>query len=47
MAPTTEFDFLDSPAKQDAGFAVVRELRPHLRDSLAFTAQLARQQQQG
>lgn len=41
------FRFLDTPATQDAGFALMRELRPHLRDSLAFTEQLARQQRQG
>jgi ribosomal protein S18 acetylase RimI-like enzyme len=47
MKHTTELRPLDTLAKQDAGFALMRELRPHLQDSLAFSEQLARQQQQG
>jgi len=38
---------LDSDRDIQAGFAVMRELRPHLTDAAAFTAQVHRQARQG
>lgn len=38
---------LDSDQDIQAGFSVMRELRPHLSDTAAFTAQVHRQAKQG
>jgi GNAT superfamily N-acetyltransferase len=47
MAPTMTLQELDTPVLQRAGFALMRELRPHLTDEAAFAEQIARQYAQG
>lgn len=43
MAPVMELRELDNPVLQRRGFELMRELRPHLTDPIAFGEQLARQ----
>jgi len=47
MAPAMKLQELDTPTLQRAGFALMRELRPHLTDETAFVEQIARQYAQG
>jgi GNAT superfamily N-acetyltransferase len=47
MAPTMKLQELDNPTLQRAGFALMRELRPHLTDEAAFSEQIARQYAHG
>ncbi|SEA64868.1 GNAT family N-acetyltransferase [Paraburkholderia sartisoli] len=47
MAPVMELRELDNPVLQQRGFALMRELRPHLTDPIAFGEQLARQYMHG
>ena len=47
MAPTMKLQELDNSMLQRAGFALMRELRPHLTDEAAFSEQIARQYAHG
>jgi GNAT superfamily N-acetyltransferase len=47
MTPTMKLQELDDPRLQRAGFALMRELRPHLTDEAAFCEQIARQYAHG
>jgi GNAT superfamily N-acetyltransferase len=47
MTPTMKLQELDDPRLQRAGFALMRELRPHLTDETAFCEQIARQYAHG
>lgn len=47
MAPAMKLQELDTPTLQRAGFALMRELRPHLTDEAAFVEQIVRQYAQG
>ncbi|WP_158940444.1 GNAT family N-acetyltransferase [Burkholderia sp. S171] len=47
MAPTIKLRELNNPVLQRAGFALMRELRPHLTDETAFSEQITRQYTHG
>lgn len=47
MSHTFALQHLDTPADLRRAFAVMQELRPHLRDVEQFVAQLIRQQERG
>ena len=47
MPSQIEIKHLESDAELEASFAVMQELRPHLRDRAAYVAQIARQRGQG
>ena len=47
MAPVMKLQELNNPVLQRAGYALMRELRPHLTGEAAFSEQIARQYAHG